>query len=62
MGERSLGEVRGELAQLSLSVVLKIDQLADEFESELQTLDTSIVIDITDTSFPYHLLHNLVRY
>jgi len=35
--ERRVEEVRGELAQLSLSVVLKIDQLADEFESELQS-------------------------
>lgn len=37
MGERSVGEGPGELAKLSLSVVLKIDQLADEFESELQS-------------------------
>ena len=37
MDERRVGEVGGELAQLSLSVVLKIDQLADEFESELQS-------------------------
>jgi hypothetical protein len=34
--ERRVAAVRGELAQLPLSVVLKIDQLADEFESEWQ--------------------------
>ncbi len=36
MDERRIDAGRGELAQLSLSVVLKIDQLADEFETELQ--------------------------
>ncbi len=36
MDERRIAEGRSELAQLSLSVVLKIDQLADEFETELQ--------------------------
>lgn len=36
MDERRVTAVRGELAQLPLSVVLKIDQLADEFEAEWQ--------------------------
>lgn len=37
MDERRVAAVSGELAQLPLSIVLKIDQLADEFESELHS-------------------------